>query len=296
MDKSLRIYKLMLLVAWSLTAVSNLLAATEAEEAELNGYELIWSDEFENDGVPDPNRWIFEQGFVRNRELQWYQEENARCRDGFLIIEARRERVTNPDYNPNKKDWKSKRRAAAYTSSCVKTAGKFSWQYGILEVRARMDAETGKWPAIWTLGNSRNWPACGEVDLFEYYDDKILANACWQDPSKGRRPIWDGSKTPLKEFGGQQWAEQFHTWTMVWNEDSIVLKLDGKVLNTIDIREVPDLPGRPHPFRQPHYVLLNLAIGGTNGGDPFESKFPSQFMVDYVRVYQKPAGEEEQAR
>lgn len=271
------------------------LLLTQASAAELgrdqparrDGLKLIWSDEFDKAGKPDPTKWSFEEGFVRNHELQWYQKENAKCKDGFLVIEGKRERLKNRLFNPASSSWKRRRRFAEYTSSCLKTRGKFSWQYGVLEVRARMDAQPGMWPAIWTLGNSRRWPACGEVDLFEYYDNKILANACWEDPSDPWQPVWDSSKTPLGEFGDETWSQQFHVWRMLWDEDKIVLKLDDKVLNTIEFEQVADQRRETHPFRQPHYILLNLAIGGNNGGDPSRSRFPSQFVVDYVRVYQR---------
>lgn len=259
----------------------------ENDTAETSDYQLIWSDEFDEDGRPDPNHWIFENGFVRNEELQWYQEENATCKGGHLVIEGRRERVENPRYDPASGDWRRNRRAAAYTSSCLKTRGKFTWQYGVLEVRARMNAKPGMWPAIWTLGNSRKWPACGEVDLFEYYNGTVLANACWQDRSEKRAPTWDAVKKPLRHFRDEKWADEFHIWKMVWDRNRIELKLDDEVLNTVDLNEVNYPPRGPHPFRQPHYVLLNLAIGGTRGGDPAQTKFPSQFVVDYVRVYQR---------
>jgi beta-glucanase (GH16 family) len=94
----------------------------------------------------------------------------------------------------------------------------------------------------------------------------------------------------LQELG-DDWSSQFHVWRMEWDETKIELSVDGRVLNTTDLKEAVNPEGtRPaQPFQQPHYMLLNLAIGGANGGDPSATEFPSRFEVDYVRVYQRPA-------
>lgn len=255
--------------------------------SESNDYRLVWSDEFQTDGAPDPNHWTFETGFVRNEELQWYQKDNARCRDGLLTISARRETVRNPSFASGSDDWRRSRRYARYTSACVKTKDRVTFRYGMLEVRARMDARPGLWPAIWTLGAKRRWPECGEVDLFEYYDHRILANACWLDRSKKKNPVWDSTKRPLQKFGDRDWAKQFHIWQMIWDERQMKLLLDDQTLNTIELDKVPQQADGFHPFRQPHYILLNLAIGGNRGGDPSRTSFPAEFVVDYVRIYQR---------
>ena len=155
---------------------------------------LVWSDEFDIAGPLNESDWNFEHGFVRNYELQWYQEDNAICRDGCLIITARHEQVKNPNYvkvdnsNPNsprrrRPDWRQQREYAEYTSASVNTRGKREFLYGTLEVRARIPVLEGAWPAIWTLGSQWHWPSCGEIDVMEYYRindvPHILANAAW---------------------------------------------------------------------------------------------------------------------
>jgi len=87
------------------------------------GYKLVWADEFDKDGPPDPCNWTYELGFVRNEELQWYQPENARCENGLLIIEARRERKLNPRYRPDGRSWRENRQYAEYTSASITTRG-----------------------------------------------------------------------------------------------------------------------------------------------------------------------------
>ncbi|MHC4119462.1 MAG: glycoside hydrolase family 16 protein, partial [Planctomycetota bacterium] len=143
------------------------------------GYKLVWSDEFDKDGRPDPDKWTYERGFVRNEELQWYQPDNARCEGGLLIIEARRERQANPRYDPNSNRWSRKREYCEYTSASVTTKGLHSWKYGRFEMRGRIDTRSGMWPAFWTLGVEGPWPSNGEIDIMEYYRGMLLANAAW---------------------------------------------------------------------------------------------------------------------
>lgn len=251
------------------------------------GYRLVWSDEFETDGPPNPDNWTFERGFVRNRELQWYQPDNAFCEGGRLIIEGRRERRANPDYIEGGDDWRTNRPFIEYTSACVKTRGLHRWRYGRFEIRARIKTEAGLWPAIWFLGVEGPWPDNGEIDLMEYYGGKILANAAWGTEQK-YKPRWDASRTPVASFKDPGWDQRFHIWRMDWDETQIKLYVDEQLLNTIDLGETinPTDRGPRNPFQQPHYLLLNLAIGG-EGGDPSKTDFPTRYEIDYVRVYQR---------
>lgn len=256
---------------------------------EAQGYKLVWADEFDVEGEPDPAKWTYERGFVRNRELQWYQPENASCEGGRLVIEGRRERKPNPGHGKGKTGWKSKRAFADYTSACVTTRGLHSWQYGRFEVKAKITAANGLWPAIWFLGVEGEWPSNGEIDLMEFYRGKILANACW-GTKKRWSAKWDSFKKPVASFGDPKWDERFHIWRMDWDENSIKLYVDDLLLNTIDVRKTLNPTterGPKNPFRQPHYLLLNLAIGGSAGGDPSKTEFPTRYEIEYVRVYQK---------
>ncbi|EMI57231.1 licheninase [Rhodopirellula sallentina SM41] len=249
--------------------------------------QLVWADEFEVDGAPDPKNWNYELGFARNRELQWYQRQNAYCQGGRLVIEGRRERRKNPNYEAGSKTWKTQRKFAEYTSASLTTRGLQSWKYGRFEVKARITAKPGLWPAIWFLGVEGEWPSNGEIDLMEYYDGNILANACWGTRQRWNAK-WDSIKKPVDSFGDPTWDERFHVWRMDWDADSIKLFVDDRLLNTIDVRKTlnPTDRGPKNPFRQPHYLLLNLAIGGANGGDPAGTTFPTRYEIEYVRVYQ----------
>jgi len=254
------------------------------------GMSLVWNDEFNDDGKPHPSSWRYEIGYIRNRELQWYQTENAWFENGILIIEARREKIRNPFYIAGSSDWKKAREYTEYTSSSIQTMGLHEWLFGRFEIRARIDTACGSWPAIWTLGISGGWPSGGEIDIMEFYRIKgvptILANFAW---GTGKRGVakWDDLKKPLSDFTAKDpdWVKKFHVWRMDWDRESIRIFLDNQLLNSIRISDTVN-PDGFNPFLQPHYILLNLAIGA-NGGDPSGSKFPIRFEADWIRVYQK---------
>jgi len=131
-----------------MVAALTLLSLLISQKPDYRGWKLVWHDEFDHAGRPDPSNWVFEHGFVRNKELQWYQPENARVEAGHLIIEGKRERVPNPSYAAGSKDWKKERPFAEYTSACLETRGLHEFQYGRFEIRAKIDAQPGLWPAI----------------------------------------------------------------------------------------------------------------------------------------------------
>ena len=212
--------------------------AVEPGQTEQDSYRLVWSDEFDVDGKPDPKKWTYELGLVRNHELQWYQPENAFCQNGMLVIEGRREHKPNPGYKQDGASWQSQRENIDYTAASLTTKGLHAWQYGRFEVKARIVAKNGLWPAIWFLGQDGPWPENGEIDLMEYYRGDILANACWGGKSKsggGRAPEWDTVKKPVSALGDPAWDQKFHVWRMDWDQASIKLYVDDRLLNTIDL-------------------------------------------------------------
>jgi beta-glucanase (GH16 family) len=250
------------------------------------GYKLVWADEFNKNGKPDSTNWNYEHGFVRNDEHQWYQPDNAWCENGNLIIEARREQKPNPNYEEGSKNWRRNRKDINYTSSCLITAKKKTWMYGRFEMRGRIDISKGMWPAWWTLGVEKGWPANGEIDIMEFYRGKLLANLVCL--GKQGRQEWHSNTYSTDSLGGEAWASKFHVWRMDWTKDSITLYVDGQLLNKIITDSVVNKDGSGfNGFKQPHYMLLNLAIGGQNGGNPDNTTFPRRFEIDYVRVYQK---------
>lgn len=243
-------------------------------------WKLVWSDEFEKDGAPDPSNWGFESGFVRNQELQWYQPNNATVTGGLLTIAAQRQQVTNPSYAAGSADWTKSRQYAQYTSSSMTTAGKRSFQYGRFEMCGQIDTRLGSWPAFWILGSGRSWPSSGEVDIMEYYANGVRANVCV--PSAGNCD-WSGSVSqPLASLGAT-WSSAFHLWAMEWNATDVNLYLDDKLVYDFKISRIA---AGANPYAgTPFYMIVNLAIGA-NGGDPSSVAFPMTYKVDYVRVYQ----------
>jgi beta-glucanase (GH16 family) len=262
----------LIVVSAMLVEHNDLPRAAERREPQ-SGYQLVWADEFDQKGRPNPQNWTYETGFVRNQELQWYQPGNAWCENGMLIIEGR------------SKDWVKNRQYAEYTSASLTTKGLHSWQYGRFEMRGRIDTRLGLWPAFWTLGVEGEWPNNGEIDIMEYYRGILLANVAWGS-GKHWEPKWDSVKKPITEFPDPKWSEKFHVWRMDWDNDKIELYVDDVLLNSTDLKDTfnQDKEAK-NPFRHPHYIILNLAIGGQSGGDPSHTKFPARFEVDYVRVY-----------
>jgi len=260
-------------------------AAASVTVTDTSGYRLVWADEFNINGNPDSANWNYEYGFVRNNELQWYQPGNAFCSNGNLVIEARKETRPNPLFVMDSREWRKRREHIEYSSSCILTRGKQSWLYGRFELRARIGISPGMWPAWWTLGIQQPWPANGEIDIMEYYRGKLLANiACAGTDKKAH---WYSNTFSTDTLGGIAWAEQFHVWRMDWTKEYIALYCDDQLLNKVPMAELINRDGSGfNPFQQPHYMLINLAVGGDNGGDPAGTVFPQRLEVDYVRVYQ----------
>lgn len=274
-------------IGWAAALLCGFLApsATAWAAAVEPGYRLVWADEFDVDGRPDPANWTYERGFVRNHEQQYYQPENAWVRDGRLVIEARREQVANADHRPGSRDWRSRPEQSTYTSACLHTRGLQAWVYGRFEMRARIPTGPGMWPAWWTLGMEREWPSNGEIDIMEYYRGRLLANVAWGTQRRWRA-AWDTVSVPLAEIGGPDWANEFHVWRMEWCTDFIRLYVDDRLLNETAVDHALN-PDGFSPFRQPHYMLLNVALGGDNGGPIDEGRLPARMEVDWVRVYQR---------
>lgn len=233
-------------------------------------WELVWSDEFDRPGAPNPDVWTHEIGYIRNGEKQYYTDrpENARIENGLLVIEARKD------------NWNAK----PITSASLTTKGKRPFLYGRIAVRAKIPTGRGTWPAIWTLGENikaAGWPACGEIDILENvgYDPlKIHANIHCKAYNHMKH-TGKGSKITADA----PW-KQFHEYAVEWHEDRIEFFFDDTRYFTYR-KESDDTA--VWPFAQAHYLILNLAIGGGWGGQKGidESLFPHRFEIDYVRYY-----------
>jgi beta-glucanase (GH16 family) len=267
-----------------------LMAATVSATA-ADTWKLVWSDEFNDPGLPNAKKWTYEVGFIRNRESQYYtkaRKENARVEDGMLIIESHKERFKNPDYQPSKRSrrWKYSREFADYTSASLTTLGKAHWRYGRIEVRAKLPTGRGTWPAIWMLGtNIRDvgWPRCGEIDIMEnvgFDPNRIHANIHTKKYNHMRKTNKGAKIIVDKPF------DKFHVYAVEWSPQKIKFDVDDELYF---IYENEKSGVAAWPFDKDHYLILNTAIGGAWGGQKGidDSIFPQRFLIDYVRVYKK---------
>jgi beta-glucanase (GH16 family) len=251
------------------------------------GWKLVWSDEFDKPGTPDPAKWGYENGFVRNGEQQYYtrdRKENARVEDGMLVIEARKEQFRNPSYNTNRPSSGRNREFAEYTSASLTTRGKASWAHGRIEVRAKLPAGRGTWPAIWTLGtNQVGWPACGEIDIMEFvgFDPGVIHANIHTTKYNHVKKTGKGSQTTIPDA-----TSEFHVYAMEWDSSQMDFFVDGKKYFTYR-NEGSGVAAWPYDSDQ--YLILNLAIGGSWGGQKGidDTIFPCRYYIDYVRVYRK---------
>lgn len=253
-----------------------ILPLAQAETPAPAGWKLAWSDEFDHDGAPDPAKWTCDVGGSGwgNRELQFYTKgrpENVRVEGGRLIIEARREAFQGRDY----------------TSARLVTKNKGDWDHGRFEIRAKLPAGRGTWPAIWMLPTvwdlgDGGWPDNGEIDIMEHVGHKAgLVHAS----THSRLNQWrkNTQRTATRQVPDATTA--FHTYALEWERDEIRIYIDDVHYFT-SMRAGGDW--QSWPFFRKFHLVLNLAIGGDWGGekgvDP--AGFPQRMEVDYVRVYQ----------
>ncbi len=258
---SLLIFKV-LYSAWFLFLFI-ILSPFSSQAASGGGWKFDWSDEFSGPSI-DAAVWGYETGYVRNSEDQYYtnRTENSRIDSGNLLIQARRDNWNGHEY----------------TSASRRSMGKKFWLYGRFEMRAKIDIRQGSWPAWWWLPNSGGWPAGGEIDMMEFYRGDCLFNVM------DGKQIWSSKIKSTASLGGSRWANQFHVWTWEWDSSKIDISLDGTLMNHYAVGNADGTgPGGANPFRRPGYMLVNQAIGGTNGGDPSKTAFPVEYRVDWIR-------------
>ena len=235
-------------------------------------YDLIWQEDFNYTGAPSSEFWSYDIGIGNNgwgnNESQFYTErpENSKVENGVLKITALKEIYGGK----------------SYTSARIKTQNKFSFQKGLVEIRAKMPGGNGIWPALWMLGDnfaSSGWPACGEIDIAEYRGkEPNVIHGSTHTPSSYGNTINTGTKTvPSVET-------EFHIYSMEWDAENIRFMVDNQLFYTYN-------PGAYNantwPFNQSMFLILNVAVGGTFGGAIDDGIFPQTMEVDYIKVYQK---------
>ncbi len=261
-----------------------LASMAHAQDDSLEGYKLVWNDEFNVDGAPDPSRWTYDiernaTGWYNN-ELQYYsaaRHENARVEGGHLIIEARREQLDAATVS----DWGNQ----DYTSARLISRGMAEWTYGFYEVKAKIPCGKGTWPAIWMLPVAdAEWPAGGEIDIMEH-----VGHA--RGEIHGTVHTTRYNHTQGTERGGMKRirdaCDTFHRYQVLWTPEGINFGIDDVGYNRF--RNDGRGDRTTWPFDTPFYMILNIAVGGDWGGaegvDP--GAFPQRMEIDYVRVFQK---------
>jgi beta-glucanase (GH16 family) len=241
---------------------------------------LVWYDEFNcSTGYADTINWTYDNGDGcpnlcgwGNNEKQFYtnaRAENARVVDGKLIVEARKENI----------------QGSGYSSARLVSKGKASWTYGRFEVRAKIPAGKGVWPAIWMLPTDwayGNWPHSGEIDIMEnvgYWSDSLFGSVHTGDYNGMKNTQRTGS-IHLNNMSGE-----YHTYTMEWTPDMIVFYADDKEYHRFNNEKTGS---EAWPFDKAFHFVVNIAVGG-NWGGKFgidDSIFPQRMEIDYIRVYQ----------
>ncbi len=240
------------------------------------GYNLAWADEFTGSALSD--NWTFELGDGcpdicgwGNDELIFYKKENTAIADGKLVITAKKENAGSMNY----------------TSSRLITKGKKFFTYGRIDIRAILPKGQGLWPALWMLGENITkvgWPKSGEIDIMEMVGGSVED----RDRTVHGTVHWDNAGNNAK-YGGKTklpfgiFNDEFHVFSILWDQQKIVWLLDGVQYHVIDIT-----PAGLEEFHKPFYFIFNVAVGGTWPGRPDgNTVFPQQMTVDYIRVFQK---------
>ncbi|GAB3292474.1 hypothetical protein GCM10027511_05610 [Hymenobacter humi] len=232
---------------------------------------LVWGDEFDGSAL-DQTKWGYDLGGSGwgNNELQNYtnSSENSFVNGGNLTIKALRQQSGSN----------------GYTSARLLTKGKQTFQFGRIDVRAKIPKGKGVWPAIWMLGadiDQNNWPKCGEIDIMELRGSRpkeLLSTMHFADP-QGARRLKGTTKTVTADL-----SDDFHIYSVVRSRDQIRVYLDSELFFTFTSG---DTSGGSYPFNNPFFMILNVAVGGDFDGNPDASTvFPQQMQVDYVRYFQ----------
>ena len=237
-------------------------------KTELN---LIWQDEFDANGAPNSSKWGYNTGTGNNgwgnNESQYYTDrlDNSKVENGVLKITAKKENFAG----------------SAYTSARLLTSGKFEFTYGRVDVRAKLPAGGGVWPAIWMLGanfGSVGWPACGEIDIMEY-----VGNNPGHISSALHTTSSSGNTVNHKVTSISNETTEFHIFSTIWTENSITFLLDDVEYYTYNPSTKND---DTWPFYNNQFLILNIAMGGNLGGTIDPNFSTSTMEIDYVRVYQ----------
>ena len=237
-------------------------------------WKIVFEDHFDATEI-DRSVWQYEHGFVRNHEPQFYTDrpENAYTENGDLVIVTRRE-----EYD-----------GAHYPSASLNTQRLKEFQYGLIEMRAKLPHGKGLWPAFWMMGSdfgNTPWPNCGEIDIMEAVSDineendrRIHMTLHWQSAVKDEH----NEAHSLFFFEKEPYYTDYHIYALDWNAERIVWLIDGIERFRVEFTE--DMQGA---FNQPHFILINTALSDWNDNERPDdtTPFPQEYRIDYIRVSQ----------
>ncbi len=279
---------------------------------DLKDYKLVWSDDFNYEGKPDPDKWSFETGNFQwpNRELQAYTDRpgNVFVKNGKLTIRSMKEQDGEREY----------------TSTKITTRGKAHWQYGYFDIRAKFPGGVGSWPAIWFMPYKKKrpipdgvpvrsdgrpdfknftekdwklfpkppleerWPNCGEIDMVEHLGRRPKSLLFSLHSARHNHQRSDTVPyTTVIDFD-IDFSEDFHNYSMEWTPDYFEYFVDGVSYCRYNRTDDPEDQGYDSwPFDKPFHLIINTAVGGGLGGPVKDEDLPFEFEIEYVHVYQK---------
>ena len=239
-----------------------------------NGYNLVWSDEFIGKTLI-PTNWLYDIGNNNgwgNGEQEYYtnNSKNSFLTNGCLVIEARNEVFLGNNF----------------TSARIKTQGLQSFQYGRIDIRAKLPVGSGVWPALWMLGANYptvGWPLCGETDIMELKGG-INPSQIWGSLHWHNNDGTEGTENAADQITPGDFSQKFHVFSLLWQQNSIQFLVDNVPYET---RSSTDVTNGTWPFNAPQFFIFNVAVGGNFPGPVVSSVFPQRMFIDYVRVFQQ---------
>jgi beta-glucanase (GH16 family) len=251
-------------------------------------WQLVWEDDFNGSSL-DQSKWTHDIGTGSqygmwgwgNGEKQYYQSQNTTVDSGIATITVKEEPNGIID------SWSA---TSYFSSSKITTKGLFNFRYGKVEARIKTIDGQGFWPAFWMLPSNGSWPCDGEIDIMEQWGNDYLTNSTSGAAHLGTCPYSSSThfyETSSSYISSGSYADDFHTYSVIWKEDTITWYVDEIELFSLNPSSYWSIPSQSAwPFNANEwYIMINLAI--TQAGPNSNTVFPNQMEIDYVRVYQE---------